>query len=185
MATNHNIITSRLGELLITENLITREQLNEALAFQRANGGRLGSCLVKLKIVSEESLTSVLSRQHGLASINLAYFEPDAEVVEVIPRDIALKYQVIPLSREGSTLQIAVSDPSNVIVLDELKFVTGLNIEPLVAPESQLREAIERIYESAQELELKRVFQNLGVAPAESNLEVMEDHDEAVDVASL
>ncbi len=179
-----NVVTSRLGELLINENHITRDQLNEALAYQRANGGRLGSCLVKLKFVSEENLTSVLSRQYGVASINLAYFEPDAEVIKIIPREIALKYQVVPLSREGSTLQIAVSDPNNVVLLDELKFVTGLTIEPLVASETQLREAIERFYESAQELELKRVFQNLGVTP-DSNLELVDVDEQEVDVASL
>src|SRR5437879_6001228 len=113
---------SRLGELLITDNLITRDQLTEALAYQKTHGGRLGSCLVKLKFVSEDNLTTTLSRQYGLSSINLAYFEPDAEVVKIISRELAYKYQVVPLSREGSTLQVAMSDPNNVVILDELKF---------------------------------------------------------------
>jgi type IV pilus assembly protein PilB len=184
MSINPNTIMSRLGELLVTENILTREQLHEALVFQRSNGGRLGSCLVKLKFVSEEILTSVLSRQAGVPSINLAYFEPDADVIKIIPRELAIKYQVVPVRREGSALQVAVSDPSNVLMLDELKFITGLTIEPMVCAESQLRQTIERLYESAQELELKRVFQNLGVS-SESNLEVMDEADEDVDVQSL
>jgi type IV pilus assembly protein PilB len=175
---------SRLGEILIAENLITRDQLNEALAYQKASGLRLGSSLVRLKFVSEDNLTAVLSRQYGLASINLTYFEPDAEVVKILPREIADKYQVVPLSREATTLQIAVSDPNNVVLLDELKFITGLTIEPLVAAESQLREAIDRFYGTSHDAEVKKVFQNLG-GNTDSNVEVMGDEEEAVDVESL
>jgi type IV pilus assembly protein PilB len=178
-----NTNSSPLGELLISEHLLTREQLNEAVSFQKANGGRLGSCLLKLKLISEDDLTSAFSRQYSVAAINLAYFEPEGDVIKIIPREIAIKYQVVPISRQGTTLQIALSDPSNVILLDELKFITGLTIEPMVAPESQLRSAIERLFESAQEMELKRVFENLGVS--ESNLELMDETDEAVDVQSV
>src|SRR5437868_6932810 len=106
---------SRLGELLINDNLITRDQLAEALAYQKSHGERLGRCLVKLNFVSEDNLTSTLSRQYGISSINLSYFEPDLEVIKVISREMAFKYQVLPLSREGSTLQIAMSDPNNVV----------------------------------------------------------------------
>jgi type IV pilus assembly protein PilB len=173
---------SRLGEILITEKLITREQLNEALVYQEAHGGRLGSCLVRLNFVSEEALTSVLSRQYGIASINLTYFEPDPEIIKILPRDVAYKYQAIPLAREGTTLQVALSDPNNVLVLDELKFLTGMTIEPMVAGESQLREAIDRFYGTSHDVELKKVFQNLG---GESNVEVMNDEEENVDVQSL
>jgi type IV pilus assembly protein PilB len=176
--------TSRLGELLIHENLITREQLNEALAYQRANGGRLGSCLVRLNFVSEDSLTATLSRQYGIASINLPYFEPDAEVIKILPREIAYKYQVIPLSREGTALQVAMSDPNNVVVLDDLKFITGMTIEPMVAAESQLREAIDKFYGTSHDAELKKVFQNLG-GGGDANVEVMADEEEDVDVQSL
>ena len=155
-------VPSRLGEILISDNLLTRDQLTEALVYQKANGGRLGSCLVKLNFVSEENLTLTLSQQYGVSSINLAYFEPDPEIIKIIPREIANKYQVVPLSREGTTLQVAVSDPNNVVILDELKFLTGLTIEPLVSAETLLREAIERFYGTSQEVELQRVFQNLG-----------------------
>ena len=94
---------SRLGELLITETLITREQLTEALTYQKANGGRLGSCLVKLNFVSEESLTACLSRQYGVASINLTYYEPDPEMTKLIPREIApnRKEILLPTKKSG------------------------------------------------------------------------------------
>jgi type IV pilus assembly protein PilB len=175
---------SRLGEILITENLVTREQLNEALVYQKAHGGRLGSCLVRLNFVSEEALTSVLSRQYGIASINLTYFEPDPEIIKILPRDVAYKYQAIPLGREGTTLQVALSDPNNVLVLDELKFLTAMTIEPMVASESQLREAIDRFYGTSHDEEVKKVFQNLG-AGGDSNVEVMSDEEENIDVQSL
>ena len=178
-------IMSRLGELLISEKLITRDQLVEALAYQKAHGNRLGSCLVKLNFVSEESLTSTLSRQYGIASINLAYFEADAEIIKIIPRDVANKYQVIPLSREGSTLQIAMSDPNNVVLLDELKFITGLHIDPLVAAESQLRTAILKAYGTTHDAEVKRVYQNLGSGADSANVEVMNEEEEDVDIQSL
>src|SRR5689334_5508768 len=149
---------SRLGELLINETLITREQLTEALTYQKAHGGRLGSCLVKLNFVSEESLTACLSRQYGVASINLTYYEPDAAITKLIPRDTANKHLIVPIGREGSTLQVAMSDPNNVMLLDELKFITSMTIEPLVAAESQLRIAVDKAYGSSHEEELKRVY---------------------------
>jgi len=175
---------SRLGELLVNDQLLTREQLSEALAYQKANGGRLGSCLIRLNFVSEEALTSILSRQYGISSINLTYFEPDAEIIKLVPREFALKHQVVPLRRDASTLQVATSDPNNVVILDELKFMTGCTIEPLVAAESQIRVTVEKLYGTSTDAELKRVFQNIvGIDP--SNVEFMADEEEDVDVQSL
>src|SRR3954471_1682407 len=175
---------SRLGEILINETLITRDQLTEALTYQKAHGGRLGSCLVKLNFVSEESLTSCLSRQYGIASINLTYFEPDAEIIKLIPREIANKHVIVPLGKEGTTLQVAMSDPNNVMLLDELKFITSLTIEPLVAAESQLRLAVEKAYGSSHEAELKHVYQNIQNSDPNA-VEVMDEKDEEVNVQSL
>src|SRR5881296_247822 len=138
--------TSRLGELLIRQKLITREQLEEALSYQRNNGGRLGACLVALGHVSEVDITATLSRQYGIPSIDITYFELDPEVIKLLPRDVAFKYQVVALSRIGSALSVAMADPNNVVALDELKFITGLNIEPLVASESQIHFALDRAY---------------------------------------
>jgi type IV pilus assembly protein PilB len=172
---------SRLGELLVSETLITREQLTEALTYQREHGGRLGTCLLKLSFVSEESLTGCLSRQYGVASVNLNYYEPDAAIIKLIPREVANKYQVVPLRREGSTLHVAIGEPNNVVVLDELKFITGLTIEPLVAAEMQLRLAVDKAYGTSHEAGLKRVNPKIG--NGDSDVEVMSK--EEVNVQSL
>ncbi|MCL5005241.1 MAG: type IV-A pilus assembly ATPase PilB [Acidobacteria bacterium] len=151
----------KLGELLIKEKLITPAQLQEALDHQRANGGRLGSSLVRLGVLTEDEITSVLSRQYGIPSINLAYFEVDPSVIKLIPIETALKYQVLPLSRVGSSLTLAMVDPTNVFAMDDIKFMTGFNIEPVVASESAITEAITKHYGSIEERERKREIEDL------------------------
>src|SRR6266481_2626171 len=99
----------RLGEILLKESLITQEQLQKALDFQRANGGKLGSCLTKMGFITDDDITGVLSRQYGVPSINLKFYEIDPNVIKLIPQDTALRYQVIPLSRVGSVLTIAMT----------------------------------------------------------------------------
>jgi type IV pilus assembly protein PilB len=136
----------RLGEILIKESLITQDQLDKALEFQRSNGGKLGSCLTKMGFITDDDITGVLSRQYGVPSINLKYYEIDPNVIKLIPQDTALRYQVIPLSRVGSVLTIAMTDPTNVFAMDDIKFMTGFNVEPVVASESAIAEAISRFY---------------------------------------
>jgi len=155
-------MSSRLGEILIKENLITSEQLRQALDHQKANGGRLGTCLMKLGFVSDDEITGVLSRQYGVPSINLKYYEVDAAVIKLIPQDTAIRYQIVPLSRVGSTLTIAMTDPTNVFAMDDIKFMTGFNVEPVVASETSISEAISKFYgESQSEEELNRVIKDL------------------------
>jgi type IV pilus assembly protein PilB len=136
----------RLGEILIKESLITQDQLDKALEFQRSNGGKLGSCLTKMGFITDDDITGVLSRQYGVPSINLKYYEIDPNVIKLIPQDTALRYQVIPLSRVGSVLTIAMTDPTNVFAMDDIKFMTGFNVEPVVASESAIGDAITRFY---------------------------------------
>jgi len=136
----------RLGEILLKESLITQDQLEKALEFQRSNGGKLGSCLTKMGFITDDDITGVLSRQYGVPSINLKYYEIDPNVIKLIPQDTALRYQVIPLSRVGSVLTIAMTDPTNVFAMDDIKFMTGFNVEPVVASESAIAEAISRFY---------------------------------------
>ncbi len=136
----------RLGEILIKESLITQDQLDKALEFQRSNGGKLGSCLTKMGFITDDDITGVLSRQYGVPSINLKYYEIDPNVIKLIPQDTALRYQVIPLSRVGSVLTIAMTDPTNVFAMDDIKFMTGFNVEPVVASESAIAESITRFY---------------------------------------
>src|ERR1700751_3950994 len=136
----------RLGEILLKESLITQDQLEKALEFQRSNGGKLGSCLTKMGFITGDDITGVLSRQYGVPSINLKYYEIDPNVIKLIPQDTALRYQVVPLSRVGSVLPIAMTDPTNVFAMDDIKFMTGFNVEPVVASESAIAEAISRFY---------------------------------------
>jgi type IV pilus assembly protein PilB len=136
----------RIGELLLKEKRITPAQLQEALAYQKANGGKLGFNLVKLGFVKDEDITALLSKQYGVPSINLTQFEIDPGIIKLIPAETAHKYQIVPLSRAGATLTIAMTDPTNVFAMDDIKFMTGYNVEPVVASETAVLEAITRYY---------------------------------------
>jgi type IV pilus assembly protein PilB len=136
----------RIGELLLKEKRITPAQLQEALNYQKTNGGKLGFNLVKLSFVRDEEITALLSKQYGVPSINLAQFEIDTGIIKLIPAETAHKYQIIPLSRSGATLTIAMTDPTNVFAMDDIKFMTGYNVEPVVASETAVLEAINRYY---------------------------------------
>jgi type IV pilus assembly protein PilB len=136
----------RIGELLLKEKRITAEHLQEALNHQRQHGGRLGSSLVGLGFVRDEEITALVSKQYGVPSIALGQFEIDPGIIKLVPADTARKYQVVPLSRSGATLTIAMTDPTNVFAMDDIKFMTGYNIEPVVASETAMAAAIELYY---------------------------------------
>ena len=139
----------RIGELLLKEKRITPEQLQEVLNYQKANGGKLGVNMVKLGYVKDEDITALLSKQYGVPSINLGEFEIDPAVIKLIPAETALKYQIVPLSRAGATLTIAMTDPTNVFAMDDIKFMTGYNVEPVVASDSAVSDAIQKYYVAA------------------------------------
>ena len=136
----------RIGELLLKEKRITPEQLQQALNHQKANGGKLGYNLVKLGFVKDEEITALLSKRYGVPSINLAQFDIDAVSHQADPAETAQKYQIIPLSRAGATLTIAMTDPTNVFAMDDIKFMTGYNVEPVVASETAVADAIPKYY---------------------------------------
>jgi type IV pilus assembly protein PilB len=180
----------RLGELLLREKRITPGQLQDALSYQRANGGRLGSTLVSLGFVRDEEITAVLSRQYGVPAIALGQFELDQAVVRLLPAETTQKYQVVPVSRAGTTLTLAMVDPTNVFAMDDIKFMTGLHIEPVVASEAAVREAIARYYTRANGENPVRPSSDLAaraledLAPGGSDdLELPET--EAIDAAAL
>src|SRR5687767_13789048 len=137
----------RIGELLLKEKRITPDQLQEALKYQKEEGGKLGYNLVKMGFVKDEELTALLSRQYGVPSINLSLLEIDQSVIKLIPVETAQKYQIVPLSRSGATLTIAMTDPTNVLAMDDIKFMTGYNVEPVVASQAGVVEAIEKYYQ--------------------------------------
>ena len=166
----------RIGELLLREKRISAEQLQEALAYQKTNGGKLGANLVKLGYVKDEEITALLSKQYGVPSIALAQFEIDPAVIKLVPAETARKYQIVPLSRAGATLTIAMTDPTNVFAMDDVKFMTGYNVEPVVASETAVIDSIDKYYPGGGAPEKKPgsggpVVQKMD-APGESALEV-------------
>jgi type IV pilus assembly protein PilB len=167
-------MAGKLGEILLKENLISPDQLKQALDHQKANGGRLGNTLVKLGFMSDEEVTAVLSHQYGVPSINLNYFEIDPGVTKLIPMETALKFQVLPLSRVGSSLTLAMVDPTNVFAMDDIKFMTGFNIEPVVASETAIAEAIRKNYGSIEEQERKRELDEIVSFIDEAEQEMLE-----------
>ncbi len=155
-------MSGKLGEILLKENLITPEQLKQALEDQKKAGGRLGNTLVKLGFLTDDEVTAVLSRQYGVPSINLAYFEVDPEVIKLIPVETATKYQVLPLSRVGASLTLAMVDPTNVAAMDDIKFMTGYsNLEPVVASETAITEAIKKHYGSVEDSKKRKELEEI------------------------
>jgi type IV pilus assembly protein PilB len=150
-------MSAKLGEILVRENLISPQHLREALEYQREHGGRLGFNLVKLGLVSDDMITAVLSRQYGIPSVNLELFQIDASVLRLIPQEVAQKYSVLPLSRVGATLTLAMVDPTNVFAMDDIKFMTGLNVEPVVVAEASIQIAISKYYSTSREIDLASV----------------------------
>lgn len=171
---------SRLGDLLVANNLITREHLARSLEQQKESSGqlRLGTILINNGFISEADLTAFLSKQYGVPSINLAELEVDPAVIKIIPSDVAQKYQIIPVNRAGSTLIVAMSDPSNIFAVDDIKFMTGYNVEVVVASEAALKTAIDRFYD--QSASLADVMGEMDM----EDFEVVGDEEE-VDVSSL
>jgi type IV pilus assembly protein PilB len=185
----------RIGELLLKEKRISPAQLQEALSYQKSSGGKLGFNLVKLGFVKDEEITALLSKQYGVPSINLTQFEIDPTIIKLIPSETAHKYQIVPLSRSGATLTIAMTDPTNVFAMDDIKFMTGYNVEPVVASETAVLEAIERYYMApasraadalAPSTPLEMASKELAEAAVidDEDVEVIEDLEE-IDVASL
>src|SRR6476620_1962708 len=192
----------RIGELLLKEKRITPDQLQQALNHQKASGGKLGYNLVKMGFVKDEEITALLSKQYGVPSINLAQFEIDPGVVKLIPPDTAHKYQIVPLSRSGATLTIAMTDPTNVFAMDDIKFMTGYNVEPVVASETAVLDAITRYYaaavargtrentndgdamSSASSLDMVTRALEETTAVVDDDVEVLEELDQ-IDVSSL
>ena len=166
----------RIGELLTKAKLLTNEQLEKALEEQKQSGGRIGEHLIRLGFVTEEDILDCLSQQYGVPSINLQHFEIDDSIIRLIPADVARKYQFIPVSKTGATLTVAMSDPTNVFAMDDITFITGYRVEPVVASEEALREAIDKYYGTTHAIELKKVMDDLSTVE-ETALEVLDDEE--------
>ena len=162
-------MSAKLGEILVRENLISPQNLREALDYQRQHGGRLTFSLVKLGLVSDDMITAVLSRQYGIPSVNLDLFSIDPTVLSLIPEEVAQKHSVLPLSRVGATLTLAMVDPTNVFAIDDVKFMTGLNVAPVVVAEGSVQQAIATYYGSSREIELASAPEEVSSLPSSND----------------
>jgi type IV pilus assembly protein PilB len=173
----------RIGDLLIREGLITKEQLDQALLEQKQNGTRIGYNLVKLGFVPEIELTKTLAKQYKMPAVDLSKFAVDAKIAKLIPGEMALKHLVLPLKRDGRTLTVAMADPTNLGVLEDLKFITRYDIFPVIAGEFTLRNALEKIFEST-EAALGNILKSIETA-ADDEIEVVEEKEEEMSAAAL
>ncbi|HVP30489.1 MAG TPA: type IV-A pilus assembly ATPase PilB [Myxococcota bacterium] len=171
-------MNERIGELLVRENLLTAEQLRKARDETKSKGGRLGAQITKLGFLQESELTDFVAKQYGVPSVNLDEFEIDPTVIKLIPEEVAQKHTVIPVNRAGSTLVLATADPSNIFAIDDIKFLTGYNVEVVVAADDAIKRAIERYYDSSSSID--EVMQGFD----DSDIELVDDQDD-VDVGEL
>jgi len=168
---------NRVGDLLVQAGLINGDQLEEARVAQRDHGGRLGTNLISLGHIQETALVEFLSKHYGVPSVDLRQLEVPDAVIAIIPADIARKYTILPVSKTGAKVTIAMTDPTNVFAMDDIKFMTGYDVEPVVASEPSLKAAIDRYYGSTHAVELKKVMDDLE-DDFDADLEVLEDDDE-------
>jgi len=171
-------VNERIGELLVKENLLSTEQLRKARDEARSKGGRLGAQITKLGFLQEAELSDFVARQYGVPSIDLEEFELDPAVIKLIPEDVAIKHTVVPVNRAGSTLILATADPSNIFAIDDIKFLTGYNVEVVVASEEAIKRAIDRAYDQGSAR--KEVMEGFD----DSDFEVVQDADD-FDVGEL
>ncbi|HTG32425.1 MAG TPA: type IV-A pilus assembly ATPase PilB [Thermoanaerobaculia bacterium] len=178
-------VPDKLGELLVRNGRIDQTQLNEALALQKDQGGRVGTNLVKLGYLTEKQLVDSLSQHFKVPSVDLNGLDIDDAVLKIIPADLARKYTILPVSKTGATITVAMIDPTNVFAMDDVKFMTGYRVEPVIASESAIRTTIDRYYGSTHAIELKKVMEDLSEESATgSDLEVLEE-EEDLDLATL
>src|ERR1700712_2334652 len=176
-------VPDKLGELLVRNGRINQAQLNEALGLQKDQGGRVGTNLVKLGYLTEKQLVDSLAQHFKVPSVELAGMDIDEAVLKIIPADLARKYTILPVSKTGATVTVAMIDPTNVFAMDDVKFMTGYRVEPVIASESGIRTAIDRYYGSTHAIELKKVMEDL-TEESQSDLEVLEE-EEDLDLATL
>ena len=185
MAAPNTVSPERIGELLVREGLITPDQLSKALQEQKQNGTRVGYNLVKLGFIPEVELTKMLAKQHRMPAVDLSRFAVDPKIAKMIPADLAQKNLVIPLKRDGRTLTVAMADPSNLGVLEDLKFITRYDIFPVIAGEYTLRHMIDKVFGTADDAQMASLMDTINELAADGDVEVLEDQEEDVSQAAL
>jgi len=181
-------MSERLGEILVEQQLLSPQHLDQALDHQKTHGGRLGKALLGLGFIDEDDLMRALAQQYAVPGINLSRFPAPSEAVHLIPVETATKYEVLPLSRVGTSLTLAMVDPANVFAMDQIKFMTGFNVEPVVVSETAMSEAINRYFTNVEEVERQREIEDLVSFIDEGQAESVEleaTEEEALDLQML
>jgi type IV pilus assembly protein PilB len=174
------VITEKLGKLLVTARLITEEQLQKALLTQKKEGGRLGTVLVKLGYMEEEKLLNFLSQQYSIPFVDLLKTTIDPAVIKLVPPDVVQKYQAIPVKRSGAVLSLAMVDPTDIFAIDDIKFMTGYDVEPMVASEGAVNAALSKYYDSSRQLQT--VLKDMEI---QDETVTIQEEEEEVDVSKL
>jgi type IV pilus assembly protein PilB len=175
----------RLGDLLVREKLISREQLDKALQEQKQSGTRVGYNLVKLGFIQETELTKILARQYKMPAVDLTRFEVDPRIAKLVPADLAMKHLVLPLKRDGRMLTVAMADPTNLGVLEDLKFITRYDIFPVIGGEFSIKSAVDKIYEASMDNQVSDLMSVIDDMASDGDVEVLEDQEEDVSAAAL
>ncbi len=173
----YTLVPERLGKVLTAAKLITEDQLQKALLVQKKDGGRLGSILIKLSFIEEDRLLKFLSQQYGIPAIDLTKIQIDLAVTKLVPAEVVLKYHVIPIKRSGATLSLAMVDPTDVFAVDDIKFMTGYEIEPMVASEAAVMAAIAKSYDTSSK-QLQTVLKDLETQEAASPTIIREEEED-------
>ena len=184
---NANASTERIGDVLFKEGLITAEQLAKALQEQKQSGTRVGYNLIKLGFIQEVDLMKALAKQHKMPAVDLSRFEVDPKIAKMIPNDLAQKKLVLPLKRDGRTLTVAMADPADLGVLEDLKFITRYDIFPVIAGEFTLRNMIEKIHGASDEQQMASLMDTINELETDmaGDVEVVEEEEEDVSAAAL
>ena len=179
------MITSKLGKMLIGANLINDEQLNKALSTQQKEGGKLGSILIKLGYISEDKLLNFLSHQFGIPAINLSTQEIDPNIIKLLPPEVAQKYQVVPVARKGAAITLAMVDPSDVFAIDDIKFMTGYDVQPVLATEGAIRSSINKYYDTSDSLQTVLKDIKMQETIDDGDVDIIQEGEEKVDIGQL
>ena len=174
-------MASNLGELLLREKAITPENLKSALDFQKKNGLPLVTAMAQLGFIKEEEIAQTLSRQLGYPYIDLDQFEVYSEVIKLIPSDIAKKYVVMPIHRIRAFLTLAMADPTDLEIMEDIRFRTGFNIQPVIATESSILNAVNKYYGASDALKVKELIENIELAD-DSRVNIVEEVKEDLDL---
>jgi len=178
------MVINKLGRMLVAAKFITEEQVEKALALQQKEGGRLGSILVKFGYIDEQTLLDFLSKQYGVKSIDLNKVEIDTSATKLIPTEVVQKYSVIPVRRVGSVITIAMLDPSNIFAIDDIKFMTGYDVDVVVASESAISAAMARYYDTSA-MNLQQVLKSMDVTDESLDILSERETEEQVDLREL